>query len=114
MGVSFLKMSTFQFNPDENQEVTINNEEIPEKEEDTVKDLKRKVIKMASLIFKSIGPGSREKVYQKALEQFFHDEGIVVMSEKVVPIYFRDEPVGVGFADIVVQGKLVLELKATR
>lgn len=68
---------------------------------------------MASLIFKSIGPGSREKTYQNALEQYLHDEGIVAISEKTVPIYFRDQPVGVGFADIVVQNRLVLELKAT-
>lgn len=75
--------------------------------------LKRKIENMASLIFQALGPGSKEKVYQKALEQLLHDEGFVCMSEKAVPIYFRDEPVAVGYADIIVQGRLVLELKAT-
>jgi GxxExxY protein len=74
--------------------------------------LKQKIERMATLIFQALGPGSKEKVYQKALEQMLHDENLVCMSEKPVPFYFNGECVAVGYADIVVKNLLVLELKA--
>jgi len=75
--------------------------------------IQRTVEDMCTLIFKTIGPGSKEKVYQKALEQMLHNAGIVALSEKAVPIYFNGSCVAVGYADIVVQNRLVVELKAT-
>jgi hypothetical protein len=70
--------------------------------------LKRKIETMVTLIFQTMGPGSKERVYQKALEQMLHDDGIVCISEKPVPYFFNGECVAVGYADIVVNGMLVL------
>lgn len=78
----------------------------------SLRALKFKVGSLANLVFKALKPGMKEKSYQNAMLIGLHDAGIVAMAEVPVSYYFDDYPVGVGYADIVVQNRLVLELKA--
>lgn len=77
-----------------------------------VYDLKRTVEKMCTRIFRTMGPGFREKVYQHCLEHELHLAGFVTKSEFPVPFFYMDVCVGVGYLDILVQNRLIVELKA--
>ena len=59
------------------------------------------------------GPGLLESVYENALLIELKAQGIAVEQQKDVSVTYRGHDVGIGFrADIVVENKLVLELKA--
>lgn len=76
--------------------------------------LKRTVVDMCSRIFRVLGPGFRETVYEKALVVELNEAGLAFVSQAPVPIYYKQSSVGVGYADIVVDNQLVLELKAAK
>lgn len=78
----------------------------------TVPELKRRVEQMSTRVWKTFGPGHTEKLYQGALLKELHDAHIVCISENPVPFYLKGECVGMGYADIIVQSRLVLELKS--
>lgn len=75
-------------------------------------DLKRVIEQMCSRIFRAMGPGFREKVYQRCLEEELHNAGILFKSEFPVSFFYLDRCIGIGYSDIIVQNRLVLELKS--
>ncbi len=62
-------------------------------------------------IYKQFRNRHKEKVYQKALAQYLTNKGLSIEREKQIPIYFQDKKVGVYVPDIVVSGKIFIELK---
>jgi GxxExxY protein len=77
-------------------------------------ELKRSVVNMCSRIFRSLGPGFRELCYQKALEVELNRAHIRYLCQAPVPIYYMQEVIAIGYADIIVDGRLILELKAAK
>lgn len=63
--------------------------------------------------FNEVGPGFTESTYGNALDIALHDRGLCVVREQVVDVYFRQHLVGRHRLDRVVNGKVVLELKAS-
>ena len=62
---------------------------------------------------KGLGPGLLESAYQAVLVELLRREGFSVQCELVIPIVFEDMTIDRGFrADIVVEGKLLIELKS--
>ena len=59
-----------------------------------------------------LGDGFLESVYQRALLIRLRELGLAAESEVCVPVWYHAEPVGDFRADIVVEKKLLLELKA--
>jgi GxxExxY protein len=59
-----------------------------------------------------LGPGFLESVYQRALLIRFNELGVQAAAEVNVPVFFHGQQVGDFRADMVVEGKLLLELKA--
>ncbi len=53
----------------------------------------------------------KEKVYGRALTIYLKKNGLFIEQEKQLPIYFSGEKVGTYIPDIVVEGKIFLELK---
>lgn len=53
-----------------------------------------------------------EKVYENALAIKLRKTGLEVEQQSPLKIYFEDELVGEYFADLLVDGKVILELKA--
>ncbi len=80
----------------------------------SIVDIKRIVVNMCSRIFRALGPGFREQCYQKALEVELNRAHIRYLAQAPVPLYYLEEVVAVGYADIIVEGRLVLELKAAK
>jgi GxxExxY protein len=61
-------------------------------------------------VYNELGSGFVEAVYEHALTNELQSEGL--KAERQVPVTFRGRPTGHFRADIVVGGKVVLELKA--
>ena len=59
-----------------------------------------------------LGSGFLEKVYQKALLIELRKRGLKAQSEVPIQVQYKGELVGDYFADIVVEDRIILELKA--
>ena len=75
-------------------------------------NLSRHVIGCAIEVSNTLGPGYFEKIYEKSLCIEFEKNGICFQSQKPVNVIYKGSLVGEYIADIVVEDKLLLELKA--
>ncbi len=77
-------------------------------------ELTGQVIEIFYNVYNELGYGFLENVYARAMVMELARSGLTVESEKAIPVYFRGQEVGEYFADIVVEGKVILELKAAK
>ena len=63
-------------------------------------------------VFKQLGAGFLENVYEQALLIELVRKDLKAESQKVVKVYYKDVIVGKYVADIIVEQKILLELKA--
>jgi GxxExxY protein len=59
-----------------------------------------------------LGAGFLEKVYENALLVELRERGLKAESQVPIKVSYKDEAVGEYFADIVVEGQVIIELKA--
>ena len=76
------------------------------------KELTEKIIGAAFEVHNTLGAGFLEKVYQYALVKELKLLGYQAEPEVKIPVYYKDELVGDYSADILVEGRIILELKA--
>lgn len=62
-------------------------------------------------VFNKIGPGLREKNYQKAIEELFKEKNVDFKSQLYVPIKINDKIIGKYFLDFIIDDKIALEIK---
>ncbi len=72
----------------------------------------KKVMACAVNIRKHLGPGYLESVYKNAMLVELEKNGLTYEVEKPINVYYEKVLVGEFKADIVVEGSLILELKA--
>ena len=77
-------------------------------------ELTRKIIGCGFETSNELGVGFLESVYEKAMVVALTDAGLKARSQVPIEVSFRGRPVGEFFADIVVEGKVIVELKAVR
>ena len=82
-----------------------------ENEKIIYKDLSYKIIELALEVHNELGCGFLEKVYENALMILFNRENIPARQQAPTDVYFQGKVVGQYFADIMVDNKLILELK---
>jgi len=71
------------------------------------------VVKTAIEIHRELGPGLLESVYEAILARKLEKLGLEVQRQPRVPIVYEDEVYDEGFrADILVENKVILELKS--
>lgn len=75
------------------------------------KDLSYKIIELALEVHNELGCGFLEKVYENALMILFEREGIPAKQQAPADVCFQGKVIGQYFADILVDNKLILELK---
>ena len=75
------------------------------------KELTYKIIGCAMEVHRELGYGFLEKVYENSLMILLEKEGINARQQHPVPVYFQEKIVGEYFADIIVEDKLIIELK---
>ena len=75
-------------------------------------DLSYKVVGLAMEVHRKLGYGFLEKVYENSLAVLFRREGIEAKQQVAIRVHFEGQEVGYYLADILVAGKIVLEVKA--
>ena len=71
------------------------------------------VLDCAFEVHRELGPGLLESVYEQALAFELANKGIAFERQVDVAAYYKGHDLGLGFrADIVVDGRLLIELKA--
>lgn len=76
------------------------------------KELSYKIIGLAMQVHKELGNGFLEKVYENAMMVLIRREGIKALQQAPIKVMFHGEVVGDYFADILVEEKIILELKS--
>jgi GxxExxY protein len=71
-----------------------------------------KIIKAFYSVYNELGYGFLESVYEKSLLISLRDFGLKAISQQPINVYFKDNNVGDFIADIIVEDKVILELKA--
>ena len=72
------------------------------------------VIGCAFEVIKELGPGFLESVYEKALLVALLQRGLSAVAQHPLKVSFRGENVGEFFADILVEQKVLIELKVVK
>ncbi len=78
------------------------------------KDITEKIIGACFEVHKFLGNGFQEMIYQRALAWEFLQSGLSFTREIEQEIFYKEqqEPIGTRRADFVVEGKVLVELKA--
>jgi GxxExxY protein len=74
--------------------------------------LTERIIGLAMKVHRVLGPGFLESVYKNALLLELHAAGLRAEDEKQVAVFYEGRCVGQFAADILVEDKVILELKA--
>ncbi len=77
-------------------------------------DLTKRVIGCAFEVVNELGSGFLESVYENALLIALNDAGLEAESQKTINVVFREQSVGDFYADILVEGKVLIEMKAVK
>jgi GxxExxY protein len=70
------------------------------------------IIAAAIRVHRALGPGFLESVYEEALAVEFALSGIQFVRQYTVPLFYRDHQIGEHRLDFLVEGKIIVELKA--
>jgi GxxExxY protein len=65
-------------------------------------------------VHRTLGPGFLESVYQNALLYELRKSGLVAEPQKCIQVFYDEIMVGDFLADILVEGRIVIENKAVR
>jgi GxxExxY protein len=73
-----------------------------------------RIIKVFFDVYNDLGFGFVESVYQEAMALCLVSEGLLVDRESTLEVHFRGKVIGVFRADLVVNGSVLVELKALK
>jgi len=76
-------------------------------------ELTEKIIKSFYKVYNTLGYGFLEKVYANALNIELQNLGLVVLQEQPITLYYEGREVGVYRTDLIVESKVIVEIKAT-
>jgi GxxExxY protein len=77
-------------------------------------DITETVIACAFEVIKELGTGFLESVYEKALLLALRQKGLSAVAQYPLKVLFREENVGEFFADLLVEQKVIVELKVVK
>jgi len=75
-------------------------------------EITEKIIKCAYNVYREIGFGFLESVYQKCMLFELVEEGLKADSQRPVKVYYKGRIVGDFLPDIIVEDKVIVELKS--
>ena len=76
------------------------------------KDLSYQIIQAGYEVFNGLGPGFGEEIYENSMVVVLEKRGHVIEQQKRVKVYFQGVEVGLHKIDLIVDGRVILELKA--
>ncbi|MBI4946219.1 MAG: GxxExxY protein [Bacteroidetes bacterium] len=74
-------------------------------------ELSYQIVGCSFEVFKALGYGHPEKIYQKAMAVLFKERGIAHKEQVYIPFKFHDKIIDKKFLDFIVDEKVVVELK---
>ncbi|HEY1937927.1 MAG TPA: GxxExxY protein [Candidatus Angelobacter sp.] len=77
-------------------------------------ELTEQIIGIFYEVYNELGSGFLEKVYEEAMAVIFKERGINFQQQVPIPVWFHGQTIGAYDADLVVNGVVLLELKACR
>ena len=77
-------------------------------------EITEQIIEAAFRVHKILGFGFLEKVYENALAIEIRKRGLKVEQQKPLIVYYEKEIVGEFFVDLLVEGKIIVEVKALK
>ena len=78
------------------------------------KELSDQVLGAAFTVHSTLGPGLLESLYQKAMCIELKYRHISYDCQSPYKVYYRNESIGVFYADLVIEKKIIVELKAVK
>jgi GxxExxY protein len=82
--------------------------------EEELNELTELIIGCAFTVSNTLGSGFLEKVYENALVHELRKRGLEADPQHEIPVYYDGVVVGQFFADILVEKKVIIELKTAR
>ena len=76
------------------------------------KSITDSILKVYYEVYNELGSGFLEKVYQNAMYFELIARGYKVEAQKQIKVYFKQQLVGEYIADLLVENKVIVELKA--
>lgn len=76
-------------------------------------DITDKIIKAFYKVYNTLGYGFLEKVYENALFIELNNIGLKVTKQEPIKVYYEENEVGIYFADLIIEEKIIIELKTT-
>ena len=77
-------------------------------------ELTEKIIKVFYKVYNNLGYGFLEKVYENAMMIELKKENISAVSQSPISVFYEDDIIGEYYADILVDRKVIVEIKATK
>ena len=78
------------------------------------KELTEEIIKIFYKVYNTLGYGFLEKIYENAMMIEFRKTALPAVSQSPIKVVYGDEIIGEYFADILVDGKIIIEIKAVK
>ncbi len=75
-------------------------------------EITEKIIKEVYYVYNVLGHGFLEKIYENALSKRLKDIGFKLKQQHPINVFFENEMMGEYFADLLVEDKIIIELKA--
>jgi GxxExxY protein len=76
------------------------------------KDITDKIIRAFYNVYNTLGYGFLEKVYENSMLLELTEMGLSVQKQYPIDVYYKEKLVGSYFADLLVEEKVIVELKA--
>jgi len=76
------------------------------------KELTEKIIKCGFEVHNILGPGFLEKIYENALNYEILKNKLKAKTQSPISVYYKEKNVGEYISDIIVEGKVIIEVKA--
>ena len=76
--------------------------------------LTKQIIGCAYRVHNTLGAGFLEKVYENALGIELRQQGLAVEQQAPIQVYYASQIVGDYYADLLVENRVIVELKAIR
>jgi GxxExxY protein len=76
------------------------------------KNLSDAILKIYFDVYNELGYGFLEKVYQNTMYFELKSKGYKVEAQKQIKVFYKEQIVGEYFADLIIDDKITLELKA--
>src|SRR4051812_25595949 len=75
-------------------------------------EITEKIIRAYYNVYNKLGYGFLEKVYEKSMMIELQKVGLQCISQMPIKVYYEKAEVGFYIADIIAEGKVIIEIKA--